>query len=468
MNLLHVASTVSMQHNHGRRQVNPGRSSAHVPFARPSGSTMGGMDRVHSDYRAMHGEPLARPFPVITEPAMVSHRAVLCAREHEAGHHEMVARLATGAGAAAPPLPQHGFVLLQVHGVEVRVERHHEFTSVTVIARQHGDVFAERAIDRLPVGWDAELCGPVLAAVEIASEPLPILRAGAPVEMDRVARRFCGNRLVGGWVVDRVASVWSDFQLDAADCGRFLIQDHQLTPGRYGRLIQRLLEIETYRMAALLSLPLARRLLPAIDDLERRHTVLVERLAGPTQTDERAQLMDLTGLAVELERLHADSDSRFGATKAYARILNDRVKELREQQMPGYQTIGEFLDRRLVHAFHTCSAAHGRLRELHTRVTSSTALLRTRVEVNLQSQNQKLLSSVDRRAEVQLRLQHAVEGLSVVILTYYLTGLIKYLLEGLESAGVHLDVHLTLAGLVPIIAGLIWWSVRRVHHKHLR
>ena len=286
--------------------------------------------------------------------------------------------------------------------------------------------------------------------------------------MERIAGFFAGERLVGGWVVDRVASVWSHFRLDEQGASRFLIQDHRLTPGRFGRLIQRLLEIETYRLMALLALPLAREYLPRIEELERSHAELVERLAiAPgAGADEQSLLADLTALAVQVERLQARGESRFGVTAAYAQILHDRVRELREVQVPGYQTIGEFFDRRLTMALNTCAAAQTRLHELTGRIHSSTGLLRIRVEVNLQNQNQRLLASVDRRAEIQLRLQHAVEGLSVVILTYYLIGLLHHLAESAKIVGAHLDADLISGLAVLPVAGLVWWSVRRVHHAH--
>jgi uncharacterized membrane-anchored protein len=158
--------------------------------------------------------------------------------------------------------------------------------------------------------------------------------------------------------------------------------------------------------------------------------------------------------------------SRFSLTESYARILSARVGELREQQVPGYQTIGEFFDRRLAQAFQTCKRANASLGALAARLQSTTGLLRTRVEVNLQSQNQLLLASVDRRAATQLRLQHAVEGLSVVVLTYYLADLLKLLLDGLKAAGVHLDPALDTAVALPLLALAVWTAVRHVRRQN--
>jgi len=417
-------------------------------------------EHFHSQYRELHAELLARPFPEVSGLVMVAQRVILFTPSEMAAHRSAVADLITYPGVTATPA-HHGFQLLRLDGAELRIEQHTEFTMVTVIAPQSGVPFAKSAIDLLPEGWLESISGRILAAVEIASEQVQVEDAGTAKTMERVSEFFKKERLVGGWVVERVASVWSSFRLDERGTTRFLVQGHRLTPGRYGRLLQRLVEIETYRLAAMLSLPLARDLLPQIDVLEGRHVALVERIGAMDAGDERTLLGDLTNLSLTTERLQARCGSRFSLTESYARILTSRVRELREEQVPGYQTIGEFFDRRLAQALHTCTKADARLGALSARLQSTTSLLRTRVEVNLQSQNQLLLASVDRRAATQLRLQRAVEGLSVVVLTYYLANLLKIILEGTEAAGYAVHAPLVVALVLPLLAGGVWWAVRR-------
>ncbi len=422
--------------------------------------------RFHSQYLELHSELLARPFPVVTGQVMVSHRAVLFTPAEAAAHRAAVVSLAATLGVTATP-EEHGFQLLHFDTVDLRVERHTEFTSFMAIAPQTGIPFAESPAERLPAAWLEAIPGRLMAAVEIATEQVPPSDAGVPRIMERIAEHFAQERLVGGWVVERVASVWSTFKLDERGATRFLVQGHRLTPGRYGRLLQRLVEIETYRLAALLGLPLARDLLPQVEALEAQHVALVERIGVTDPGDERALLSDLTNLSLTTERLQAGCGSRFSLTQSYARILSARVGELQEEQVAGYQTIGEFFDRRLSRAWHTCERADAELTALTARLQSTTGLLRTRVEVNLQSQNQQLLASVDRRAAAQLRLQHNVEGLSVVVLTYYLANLFKILVEGTEAAGFFttVNVMLVVALTLPLLAYGVWSAVRRARHQ---
>jgi uncharacterized membrane-anchored protein len=396
---------------------------------------------------------------------MVAHRAILFTPDEAAEHRAAIAALAVRAGVTAAPEDQRFQRLDLGSSVELRIERHTEFTAFTVFAPQRGVPFAESAFDLVPAGWIDAIPGRILAAVEIASEDVAVEDAGTAKTMERVLDYFDQERLVGGWVVERVASVWSHFKLDKRGATRFLVQVHRLNLGRYGRLLQRLVEIETNRLAAMLSLPLARDLLPQVEALESEHVALVERIGVMDAGAERALLSDLTNLSLSTERLQARCGSRFSLTESYARILSARVRELREEQVPGYQTISEFFDRRLSQALHTCERADAGLSSLSARLQSTTGLLRTRVEVNLQSQNQLLLASVDRRAAAQLRLQHNVEGLSVVVLTYYLANLLKIALEGTLAAGIAINVMLVVALLLPLLAGGVWWAVRHVRHK---
>jgi uncharacterized membrane-anchored protein len=391
---------------------------------------------------------------------MVAHRVILFTPAEATGHRAAVAALASQPGVVASP-SEHGFQRLRIGEVELRIERHTEFTSFTAIAPQSGTPFAESAWDSLPADWFEKIPGQFLAAVEIATEDVPADEAGSPAIMEQVSELFGQERLVGGWVVERVASVWSHFRVDARGATRFLVQGHRLTPGRYGRLLQRLVEIEIYRLLAMLGLPPARDLLPQIEALEAQHVALVERLGATEAGDERALLGELTTISLTTERLRARCGSRFSLTESYARLLSARVRELREEQVPGYQTIGEFFDRRLAQALRTCERADAELSSLSARLRSTTGLLRTRVEVNLQSQNQLLLASVDRRAAAQLRLQHAVEGLSVVVLTYYLANLLKLVLEGTAEVGAPINVAVMIALLLPLIAYVVWRAVRR-------
>ena len=66
------------------------------------------------------------------------------------------------------------------------------------------------------------------------------------------------DTLVASTVAEGMAEVYTDFAIHADRFSRMLLLAGGMTSRRLGRLVQRLLEIETYRMAALLGLPAAR------------------------------------------------------------------------------------------------------------------------------------------------------------------------------------------------------------------
>jgi uncharacterized membrane-anchored protein len=87
------------------------------------------------------------------------------------------------------------------------------------------------------------------------------------------------------------------------------------------------------------------------------------------------------------------------------------------------------------------------------------------VELSIQGQNRELLTSMNRRSEVQLRLQQAVEGLSVVAITYYLMGLLGYLYEGLAGAGFPVSKKVAFAVAVPLVMLVVWRIVHGVKRR---
>jgi uncharacterized membrane-anchored protein len=233
-----------------------------------------------------------------------------------------------------------------------------------------------------------------------------------------------------------------------------------------GRMVQRLLEIHTYCMTALLALPLAREIGPAVSRMERELSDIAQTLkAVADPDDEQAQLKRLSALAAEVESLAARTPYRFGAARAYHTLVARRIEELREQRIEGQQTIGEFMERRLAPAMRTCETLQRRLDSLSERVARASEMLRTRVDVTLAAQNRDLLASMDRRARLQLRLQRTVEGLSVAAITYYAVGLVSYLTQGLDAAGLPLPKEIVVAIAVPVLAGIAWLGLRQLHKK---
>lgn len=133
--------------------------------------------------------------------------------------------------------------------------------------------------------------------------------------------------------------------------------------------------------------------------------------------------------------------------------------------MSGFLSFRDFMERRLSPARSTCEWAARRQNALSERVSRVSNLLRTRVEIEQQQSSQQLLGSMNERQAMQLKLQSTVEGLSVAAITYYITGLISYLVKGAHSLGWPLSAEVTAALAIPVVAGSVWWGLRRLHHR---
>jgi uncharacterized membrane-anchored protein len=236
--------------------------------------------------------------------------------------------------------------------------------------------------------------------------------------------------------------------------------------------VQRVLEIETYRMMALLGLPHAQQAAPVLSGIETELARLSVGMTDRTESsapdapdDESALLQDITALAARMEKLALDNSYRFAASKAYYRLVQARIDELRETRIAGVPTIREFMDRRLAPAMNTCESMVRRQEALAERIGRTNDLLRTRVGIVQEQQNRRILESLNTRAAQQLRLQQAVEGLSVVAISYYSIGLVSYVGKALKAAGVPVNPDMATGVMIPVLVGAVWLGLRRMHHS---
>ena len=162
-----------------------------------------------------------------------------------------------------------------------------------------------------------------------------------------------------------------------------------------------------------------------------------------------------------LAQIVARTRHRMSATHAYAELCLDRIRRLEVSQVRGYRSLDDFTERRLLPATRTCDAFERRLEDLPQRIAWTGAMLRTRVDTALARRSRDLLASMDRRTGLQLRLQHAVEGLSVVAISYYALGLWHHLKEAIEYQGAHLPSWIDLI-LIPAIIGAVFTGLRQI------
>ena len=417
----------------------------------------------HPQRLPLADEVHARPSPTLRTPSRATFVALLidpADRPREAAHlAELCERFAV-----APPEPAAGHFVAELDGLTLQWERHGEFSSYTFILPGLSPApFSEPPARRLPLGWLAATPGRVI----VAAHAKVIAASARDIDANFLARHFGANVVCGGEVGDGSGAAYTDFRLHADGFSRVVLVDAGFTARQAGRMLQRLFDIEAYRMMALLALPIARHRAGELMAIEAALAAVTADIASGRGDDE-ALLNQVTRLAAEVESALAASQFRFGACRAYAELVAMRIGELRERRLPGVQPIGEFMARRFNPAVATCATVSQRLHGASERVARAGALLSTRVDIARERQNQALLGSMDRRAKLQLRLQQTVEGLSVAAIVYYAAGLVGYLAEGLRGAGAAIEPDLVVGASIPVLAALVLYATRRARRRMLR
>ncbi len=412
----------------------------------------------HESRRAVLEELHVRPFLPFTIPHRLHHFAFVLDPAQGAEEPERLAALCAALG-APPPQPGARFHSIAHAAWTLRWERHAEFATYTWATAEDAQPPFGSPLPRSPPAFDAFVpAGRLLVAMDLA------LVLGA-ADTGRLEQLFDRASLTVIEAAEGHARVASDFRADGDGIVRFLVEDFGLSPTRAGRLVQRLLELETYRCLALLGLPVARQADPGLRRIEQSLLGLSREMTGAHDASASRDLLhQLTALSAELEAQIAETSYRFGATRAYSELVATRLDVIREREYSGYVSFSRFLRRRFSPAIATCNAVDGRQQTLSVRLAHAVDLLRTRIQLELEEQNRALLMSMNRRSRLQLRLQQTVEGLSVAAISYYVVGLVGYIAKGLKEASLlpkSVSPEMVVALSVPLVVLAIWGLLRR-------
>lgn len=405
-----------------------------------------GLERLeHPLRRRLHEELHARPSLYFEGDTDVWHLAVLM--------DETVLKSAPGLQelTAAAGLPECNHGIVQFGSGKLKWERHTEFLSLTHTASASQSPEPPEQFLALARGTRGQTIAAIRVVVRQEREGMELPRPGAD---------FIVSTVGGG-----DAEVHSNFKLNEAGFLEFEFFNKRLNAYRAGRMVRRLLEIETYRMMALLATPVARQTADQLRSFDKRLGSIVEHMQRASKVD-KALLGEVTKLSSDVIEFSALARHRFSATKAYAGLVSGRLQELREERVPQRQRLGTFIDRRFRPAIRSFEAAQQRLDDLANRVSLAGDLLRTTVQVQLEDQNASLLASVEERTRAQVHIQQAVEGLSVIAITYYAVSLAKVGADAAVELGA--NAHLAKGAFflsAPLLAAAVWLAVRRVHAK---
>jgi uncharacterized membrane-anchored protein len=415
---------------------------------------------------AVLGELHARPFAPLDTPRRVLHYAFMVDGAAARAEREALIAFCAEMG-ADEPAPEAKHHRCMIRNVALRWESHAEFSTYTWELPSPGVAPFEPPADAIPnIMASVPQPGPLLVTLD-----LHLISERGGIAPEQIFNRAS---LARARVYEGAAVIATDFQPDTGGFIRVLVVDRSLGPDRAGALVQRLLEIETYRTLALLALPLAQSLAPSVQRIEAQLASITEQMRESKELSDHHRLLgELMALAAELEAGAASSSFRFGAARAYHELVRRRLDSIGEQTVIGYPTWAQFLERRLAPAMRTCTNVEERMGALSERLTRTAQLLRTRVNVEVEQQNRDLLQSnrdllqtMNERTRLQLRLQLTVEWLSIAAISYYVVGLLQYVFKAVHLFG-RLNVNPDLAtaiavpSVVVFVALLVSWIRRR-------
>jgi len=414
----------------------------------------------HAQRFQLHNEIHARPPVSLSTPVRASHLALTLSPDEKQLEREHLTELCIRFG-VAPPSKKINHFSATFDNFLFHWEQHGEFSTYCFYVKQVNikSPFAKTALEQAPMDWLNKLVGKSIVAAHAVIIPCPEQQPTA----SEISAYFEGNAVVGSKMTGNDAQAFTDFRIHNDGFSRFVILDKQLQAEQAGRLMQRLFEIEVYRVMALLAFPMAQDLAPKVSAAEQRLSKLTTGMALEN-SDDKELLDQLTQLAAEIESHISNSQYRFGAAHAYYKIVEQRICDIREEKIQGIQTLGEFLTKRMQPAVSSCKSTAKRFSLLSERISNASQLLRTRVDITIEQQNQDLLSSMNMRAKMQLRLQETVESLSIVAITTYIVNLFHSILVSLKSAEIlTVKPELISGASIPVVLVLVAIIIRRLH-----
>lgn len=334
-------------------------------------------------------------------------------------------------------------------------EQHTEFIAYTLFLKWHDLCSKNYPWEQIDLPWDE------VKGIEIVSLLIYVMPSAAFSKFSNLTDlKIKKETLCKSTVMSGNAEIWSDFYLQVDGNSQMIILTESNEFYRLGRLVQRLLEVETYSTMCVLAQKTVIAVSPELEEAELKLQTLITRLPDNCYADEQI-LFELYDLSIFEEASFAKSYFRLNASLAYYTIVERRLEELRETRIEGHQRFSNFILRRLSPLAKTYRSILRRQEEIGKRTSRATQLLRSRTDVQAEKQNQKILSTMNERAEAQYKLQKTVEGLSAIAITYYSLGILSYLMYALSEKVNNLDVKLLLGILAPLLFGITCLIVRK-------
>ena len=280
---------------------------------------------------------------------------------------------------------------------------------------------------------------------------------------EELKTKMAGPQLYGSRVFGKDISVVANFTPDDYSRERYCLYSSSrnvLLP-QVARLVDTLVAIENYTHLILLPYQAFSTSVDQVHQFEQRHlyqrNVITTQLASATSSKLQNWLTVLTQDFMKVSRMAESMRYKLSASVPYETIVQSNLQALQEEPLSSGRVISDYIRHKITGVADGYQQLLRRIDALEKDFEGTISVIRTKVElllqdhnIALQDQNLKMLASVDKTTKSQAILQHTVEGLSIIVIAYYLSGLGNYVFKALHEAGWLANATLASGLFVPI------------------
>jgi uncharacterized membrane-anchored protein len=320
-------------------------------------------------------------------------------------------------------------------------------------------IFPDYRFPITPLG--AEVCR---LDILLMAEPLPASEA--------LRLHFPGPVMYGSRILDEETALVTSFTPDEYGREHYWVSVGSARSSRshLKDIVDAIVRIETYYHLLLMQKPLFSAAIDQAYKFEQVHLKQREIITGHIGHADSLTLQRwLNGLTQDLlktTRLSGKLHFELSASVPYDKIVHRTLAALDERPLPLYRPMSDYILSGVTGVAEGYQQLLKRIDTLRSGFEGIISIIRARVDLMLQSQNLTLLVSVDKTTKSQAILQHTVEGLSVIVIAYYLSGLMGYIFKGLQEMGWLRNAHIASALFVPLAIGLAF-LITNFSRKHL-
>lgn len=299
-----------------------------------------------------------------------------------------------------------------------------------------------------------------------------LLTTGMPPARSELRGLMPGPVLYGSRIFNEQTCMVTSFTPDDQGRERYWVSvgPSQGDPSRLKDIVDAVVRIETYYHLLLMQKPLFSAAIDQVYKFEQVHLkqreIITNHIAHADPLTLQRWLNTLTQDLLKTNRMAGTLHFELSASLPYDKIVHATLTSIAEHPMDSYRPISDYVLGGITGVAEGYQQLLRRIDTLRGGFEGIIAIIRTRIDLILEGQNLALLQSVDKTTKSQVLLQNTVEGLSVIVIAYYLAGLVGYVFKGLSELGWLGNANLASAIFVPVAIGLAF-AITTVSKKYL-